>query len=385
MPYQDGTFTSAVQNGPKQIFYPFLNSPTKDTTTKGTIRNYVVIPNSYTPAAALSTDPDDSTQYLINETDLAIESGVARFQRTYCKVPTDQIEYSSLVITKPAFPSTSYNGCYIDSTSSNVTANVFSANVSATVSSTVTGGTFTVTYKTSTTASLAYNASNASIASAINGLAAVIADGLTFSATNELTTAGTWRLLVQKTAGIGFDSANLSWTPSFTPTASSQTYRIVADQVFFYSNRANWNVFRSSHGLANNALVIIYPTAGFTKQNLTYVDADNFTVPTTFTTSSAPPAPTGYYPFLRTYTPGTDRVLTKNTDKFYLPGVTPGISSGADIPVPNVAINDVELLALITGAATGFQNYDSEPITPWPTSTGPIYRQKFIQINVDNL
>lgn len=102
MPYQDGTFTSAVQNGPKQIFYPFLNSPTKDTTTKGTIRNYVVIPNSYTPAAALSTDPDDANQYLILETEPTIEAGIARFQRTYCKVPSDQVIYGTRVITKPS-------------------------------------------------------------------------------------------------------------------------------------------------------------------------------------------------------------------------------------------------------------------------------------------
>lgn len=383
MPYSDGTYTSAVQNGPKQTFYPFINAAVKDNVTKGTIRNYVVLPNSYTPLAALSTDPDDSTQYLINESDLVIESGIARFQRTYCKVPTDQVDYTSLVITKPAFPSSSYNNCYIDSTSSTATANVFSTIISATISSTVTGGTFTITYKTSTTAALAYNASDATIAGAVNGLASVITDGLTFSASNQLTTAGTWQLTIQRTAGIGYDNTNMSWTPSLTPTATVSTSRLT-DFVYFKAWRSTWNVLKTGYGLANNSLVIINPTTVYQKQAITVIDSDNFTVdaPSSVATGTGP---NGYRYFLRTYTPGTDRVLSKNIDKFYLPGVTGGISSGADIPVPDVAINDVQLLNLITGSATGFQNYDAEPVTSWPTSLSPIYRQRLIQINVDNL
>ena len=112
------------------------------------------------------------------------------------------------------------------------------------------------------------------------------------------------------------------------------------------------------------------------------VDANNFTFLQNTSTSQNY---TGYRYILRTYTPGTDRVLTKLTDKFYLPGVTPGITTGADIPVPDVAINDVQLLNLIVGSATGFQNYDAEPVTAWPSEPSPIFRQRFIQIDVDDL
>lgn len=112
------------------------------------------------------------------------------------------------------------------------------------------------------------------------------------------------------------------------------------------------------------------------------VDADNFTFGWALTTITGV---THYRTLVRTYTPGTDRALTKLIDKFYLPGVTPGISSGADIPVPDVAINDTQLLNLIAGSATGFQNYDAEPVTAWPTEPSPMFRQRFIQINVDNL
>ena len=113
------------------------------------------------------------------------------------------------------------------------------------------------------------------------------------------------------------------------------------------------------------------------------VDSNNFTYSWSSTSSSN--AYNGYRTFLRTYTPGTDRVLTKLTDKFYLPGVTPGITTGADIPVPDVAINDAQLLTLIAGSATGFQNYDAEPVTAWPTEPSPIFRQRLIQIDLDDL
>src|SRR5574343_779011 len=104
MPYSDGTFTSAVQNGPKRVFYPFANAPTKDTTTKGTVRNYVVLPNSFSPAAALSTDPDDATQYLIEESELSVEAGVGSFSRTFCKVPGTQTVPTSVIVSKPQIP-----------------------------------------------------------------------------------------------------------------------------------------------------------------------------------------------------------------------------------------------------------------------------------------
>lgn len=111
-------------------------------------------------------------------------------------------------------------------------------------------------------------------------------------------------------------------------------------------------------------------------------DANNFTY---FANASSYFTRIGYRTLQRTYTPGTDRVLTKLTDKFYLPGVTAGITTGADIPVPDVAINDVQLLNLIVGSATGFQNYDAEPVTAWPSEPSPIFRQRFIQIDVDDL
>lgn len=382
MPYQDGTFTNAVQNGPAQIFYPFINAATKDNVTKGTIRNYVVLPSSYTPAAALSTDPADNTQYLITESDLTIEGGVARFSRTYCKVPVDQVDYSSIVITKPAFPSSNYAGAYIDSTSSNTTANVFSAAIAATMSWYPTGGTFTVTFGANTTAALNTTDSDATIAAAINGLASVIAASFTVSITNALTTSGL--LTITKASGVGgFGPTDFTINSGSMTPAVNVGYSGTSNTEYVSAIRSSPNANKASHGLSNSASIRITSTTGggtLTTIN-SIVDNNNFTFAWTATAIGG-----GYYrTFLRTYTPGTDRVLTKLTDKFYLPTVTPGITTAADIPVPDVAINDTQLLNLIAGSATGFQNYDAEPVTGWPSDQSPVYRQRLIQINLDNL
>lgn len=382
MAYQDGNFTNATQDGPARIFYPFINAATKDNVTKGTVRNYVVVPSSYTPAAALSTDSADNTQYLINESELTVEGGLGRFSRTYCKVPTDQVDYSSIVITKPAFPTNDYAGAWVDSTSATATVNIFSAAIAATMSWYPTGGTFTITFGANTTSALNTTDSNATIAAAINGLASVIAASFTVSVTNALTTSGL--LTITKASGVGsFGSTDFSMNAGSMTPAVNVGRSGFSNTVFISTIRQSPNANKTSHGLSNAASIRISSTTGGGTLTIvnSIVDNNNFT----FAWNIASIGNSYYRTFSRTYTPGTDRVLTKQTDKFYLPTITPGITTAADIPVPDVAINDTQLLNLIAGSATGFQNYDAEPVTGWPSDQSPVYRQRFIQINVDNL
>jgi hypothetical protein len=183
MAYQDGNFTNAIQDGPARVFYPFINAPTKDTTTKGTVRNYVVVPSSYTPAAALSTDPADNTQYLIEETELTVEGGLGRYSRTYCKVPGQQIEPGTIVLSKPTIPGNdafprnfgSYLVVQPDST-----LEQYDAYRRATVTSDTgvpgfypTGGTYTVSFDGQTTAALNHSVNSTNLQSSLNGLMTV--------------------------------------------------------------------------------------------------------------------------------------------------------------------------------------------------------------------
>ena len=100
-PYTDGTFTSAVQDGPYRKWYPFVNSPTKDTNTEGSIYSYVVLAANYVPGASNITAPHANTQYLVSESELTLDNAVGRFTRTFSEVPEEQTSYTTRVITKP--------------------------------------------------------------------------------------------------------------------------------------------------------------------------------------------------------------------------------------------------------------------------------------------
>lgn len=183
MAYQDGNFTNAIQDGPARVFYPFINAPTKDTTTKGTVRNYVVVPSSYTPAAALSTDPADNTQYLIEETELTVEGGLGRYSRTYCKVPGQQIEPGTIVLSKPTIPGNDAFprnfGSYLV-VQPDTTLEKYDAYKRATVTSDTgvpgfypTGGTYTVSFDGQTTSALNHSVNATNLQSSLNGLTTV--------------------------------------------------------------------------------------------------------------------------------------------------------------------------------------------------------------------
>lgn len=306
MPYSDGTYTSPVQDGPKRVFYPFVNNPTKDTTTKGTVRNYVVLPGSFTPAAALSTDPDDSTQYLIEETEPQAEGGYYRFSRTYCKVPGDQVVYGSRVITKPDAGSVgTRRGTNAD--------RVF------------TDTTLTSLYGFATYANHKF-VDNGKVYGPI---------ATTTSANSGGNTRVTWT------------AHGLAGTEQIIAVAS------------FASNSESWVIFDSGDYSVVDANTI----------DLTGVNYGGATVYCA--------------EYLRDYTAGTDRVGTKSTQKFYLPGVTSGITTPQDIPLPALLLNDAELLTSLVTNLTGYQTYDATELEPWNDS--PIYTQTLVQIDMATL
>lgn len=83
--------------------------------------------------------------------------------------------------------------------------------------------------------------------------------------------------------------------------------------------------------------------------------------------------------YLRAYTPGQDRVRTKKTKTFYLPGLTLGIATAESIPIPSPLINDAEFLAQVIAVTSGFLTYDANPLAFYK---GPIYEQELIAIDM---
>lgn len=506
--YTDGTFTSAVQNGPKRIFYPFLNSPTKDSTTKGTQRNYVVLPTSFSPASALSTDPDDNTQYLVEETELAVEAGVGRFSRTYCKVPSAQTVPVSVAVSKPTIPgdstypkvigsylaaqpdttlprfdayyrqtvtsdsgapgfyptggtytltfggdttgSLNYNdtsgtvqtalnaltsvtnrggltvsGSYNSAggfaitfndyaaatvnagsltTSSGVTANAITTSnggytqlvqiTGGGPGATITAGTFTISIFSQTTAAIAYNASAATVQSALNALSGVSNRGnctisLASGYTSILSSNSESILFTVSFANSVMTAASGSLTPGGSTATPSITDAVGRTQKIVYaSSQAFRDIYCASHGITTSDTIFI---KGGSSYYTGIAGGTSFTVPNSNTirllilaSDSYASASTITEVGKRTktsYQPGTIAVVGSRITNFYLPTVTPGITTAADIPIPTSAANDIDLLlAIFSGSST--INVNVGMLEQW---RGPILSLTYEQVSAANL
>lgn len=235
--------------------------------------------------------------YLIRETDPAFGiANVLAFTRTFSRVPTDQVTYSSQAITKPNVSSIGV----ADANFRNNNASVF------------------------------YGAGYVYL-----GYAWSIGSNQVFGPTAVTTSANS-----------GGDTT-LNWT------AHGVTTQTLA------ARGTSWFIF----------------TAG----QYTVVDPNTITLlgvnlGTTVTSAGK---------LLRSYTPGTDRVGTKLTQMFYLPGVTAGITTPADITIPSPLLNDAEFLASVVANLTGYQVYDSSALEQWMGT--PIYTQTQISINMGDV
>ncbi|NBW14598.1 MAG: hypothetical protein EBR82_42025 [Caulobacteraceae bacterium] len=257
----------------------------------------VSLPNYYATLAALSTDPDDSTQYLIEETEPQIEAGVARWQRTYCKPPTDQVIYGSRVITKPAVSTLGAGAIPNFYTSIAATSRV--------------GGYLYINY---------------------------------------------------------FWSDNKVFGPIYSVTSAN--------------SGANTRVTWASHGLAGTETIAIN---GFNNSSGDYgqIASGDYSVINANTIDilgkNWGANVTLASEYFRAYTAGTDRVGTRNTQKFYLPTVTSGIATAADIPIPSTLLNDADFIASVIANTSGYQTYDATELATW---RGPIYTQTLTDINM---
>ena len=343
-----------------------------------------------------AVDPDDPLAFLIDESGPdsgGAQYGVAQWARKYANVPAPLTRYSTVALTKPTpaslaptvyatvsdhshFPyiingnAYSYGGYYWWPAGSMVFGPILSPSW---VQTKPTNGTFTLTYKTSTTGALAYNAADATVAAAVNALADVITDGLTFTASNTLTSTGN----VGLTVTLGTLTTRLSMdASSLTPAASNLALTATAttgSQIFVTAYRATI----TAHGFTVGK-PLFQPSGGpatafYYGTEWAIIDAN---------TVAANSALTNVGFWLRSYTPGASRIGTRIIQSFYLPGFTPGITTGADIPIPAPLINDATFLAAIVANTTGFIAYDAQPVDFW---NAPIYQQQVIQLNATGL
>lgn len=231
-----------------------------------------------------------------------------------------------------------------------------------------TGGTYTLTAFTQTTSSLAYNASAATVSTALNTLGNVInrggctvsgdlANGFTIAFANPVITADATSLV---------PSAS-TVTPTLTDGTIGRT-----QQIIITASTAYRNLYVANHGITVNDVLYLRTGAA------SYPLVTTFTVPDANTIRLSVTAESTYAAALtistmgrRTragYEPGTRMIRSRRITDFYLPGVTAGITTADDITVP-VSQSDGPALLLALFAGAGTLNCVVGELTPW---RGPI-------------
>lgn len=322
-------------------------------------------------------DPGDLFALLVSENRRAQAEGFLDFARVFARVPLPQVETTTLPISKPPFPSADFEEFWVDNTTSEGTVNVWGVAEPVTVSRFATGGTFTVSYKTSTTAALAYDASDATIKAAIDALADMVTDGRTVTVTNDLEDGG---LLTLVFSGAGLDDADLGFnTASLSPACVSAIDDRFSNTHYLRAARTTINVEYPGHG-ETGTFDIRYlgaTTGGGTVLEVTRVDDNNFSFPNA---DAVPPITFDFARvFLRTYTPGLARIRARRTSTYYLPGYTDGVATAAEIPIPAIAENDNVLLLAVCESLTGYIDYSADALDNW--LGGPIKVQTVIAVD----
>ncbi len=350
-------------------------------------------------------DPDDGLAWLVAESNpQSTLTGLYAFSRTFARVPPPQLFTTSRVFTKPNpesvigvsttafswFAGGLYDVGIVTGFTVPYNGAVFARNnkvhsrtgIATPTLTTPSGGTFILEYNGSSTAALPYNETDGNIAAAINALASVIAEGLTFTASNLFASPGACHLNL--TATVGTPGHRFTIASSITPGGAS-TVIVLQISATVFSLQVGARATLTGHGFsAVNCLYLersgLSSASGLEPGFWVVVDANTIAFPGTaiaylnvdFIGQS-----------IRNYTPGSANVRIRDTQNFYLPGVTPGIATVDDIPIPVANTSDLALLDLASGTATGYQTYDVTRLVPWRETA--IQEHTITEINVDNL
>ncbi len=255
----------------------------------------------------------------------------------------------------------------------------------------ITGGTFTVTVLGQTTAAIAWNASTTAVAAAINALSQVSQRGgvtVTFPYASGTAMA--------EPAGAHFGFTFDFTAPAITGNATSLTPSPAAISGFPDGNAGIWQLYFS---IGASVRFLYVPGHGITTSDKIFILADGtyyggisaFTIPNpdtiqlTITSGDAYAAAAAITQVgKRTkadYRPGTTGIRCLKNTLFYLPGITYGISSFSDIPLPtNQSDTATFLQAVFVG--TGTLNWQVGEIMPW---MGAILEQTTTVLNVADI
>lgn len=246
----------------------------------------------------------------------------------------------------------------------------------------ISGGNFTLNLLGQTTGSIAYNSDAATIQAAINGLSNVAAVG-GCSVSSLYQTNSNISFSVDISAPLISGASSLTPSPSsvvVTPTSSSRKIQYVK---FSGSGGSRLLTFSYGHGFSTGATLYckIGGTYTFGVSNWTYTSANQITVSSAVAPWNNVSTIQEVGAYQGVYQPGPCPHTTRKIESFWLPGVSDGITTPADIPAGSASITDVSYLDAVCSGAS-FVNYSETDLETWD---GPILKRTKVELKIPRL
>lgn len=258
------------------------------------------------------------------------------------------------------------------------------------LSSFITGGTFTITILSQTTAAIAFDASISTIQSAINALSNVSNRGsVTVLGSGYNSALGT------QSFGVYFAYPDIIrdvglLTPAPATVDIISLYSGFTQQLYFSSGSAQRNIYAPDHGIASASTIFLRygagSTIGYYSSITAYavIDENNIRVfPSTINLwGTATPLTRIGQQKLSGYQSGPLNIRCKRVSKYYLPGFTPDVATVDDIPLPVQQSDPVPFFNAIIDPTASTINWSVGEVEVW---RGPIIRQTTVQVKRNDL
>lgn len=385
--------TVATDSGATSAFYP----------TGGT---YTLTFDGDTTAAIDYNDTSGDVQSALNALTSISDRGNVTVSGSYNSAGGFTITFGSYAAATIATGSLTSTG---SSTSYTVTLSnggyTQSVNIVSGFGTQFTGGTFTITIFGQTTAAIAYNATAAQVQAALNLLTEVqergnctvtLPDYLVAFPTAPVDITNTREIGVPRELNFTINFANLVITAnsaSLTPGGAAAVPAITdgsigrLQAITFTSPSATRALSTTTaHGIVGGDSIYVLADGVY------YTDITAFTVTGTSSITLTGSASEGYSSAtaiteigrltIDNYTPGIKQTRCNRVTDFYLIGVTPGISSISDIPLPTYQGDPASLLQAIFSGSTSI-NYEVGELVQWRGT--PILERTIVTLNASQL
>ena len=342
-----------------------------------------------------ATEGNDPFAYLVTEEGLSESDGVGRFSRRHARVPADQVSYSTRFFNRPVMNDILSGSSYGVSFDEGITSHVWTSRISVSAVGSITAAkvtetvaartrvvlpsntTVTVQGPTAGTSTFYETDTPSTIATAFTsrGLTAVSVAVSDY----EIIVHWTGDAKIEETGGdclVSGGAGSVSIVAAQEQAAASDTSVVVeVTRVLTTGSAHSGSAGEWMAAWSNNKLIgFCKPTVASGSSVTIRADESPWNVEGLTLTHLAFAGQAA-----ARYVNGPKVCTVKQTKKFYLPGVTSGITTGADVPNQDVYTDPISWLGRIIAVPTGYACIEVSDLTQW---NGPILVQEIAEIQM---